>query len=215
MTDSAATIQLTGDDLVAFETNPAFQVAQLRSLRRAALLSRRAAVLATGDGETLAASSPTGNLQIFGATVQERDDATLPIFRDGGSTFIAVDETVVQLQRDSEVCLMFVPSIPASAVRVNDADLTDTLLVLAEAAESLLEAGWPPGYYRAGDAILWSSGSGRVYRWDGNSRALRRLSSPPATATRLDNTAAADLPVAFKTAVEGLVNVQSYRRGSN
>jgi hypothetical protein len=77
----------------------------------------------------------------------------------------------------------------------------------------ILLAGWPAGYYRHQNQVLWSSGSGNIYVWTGTE--LTHVAAPSTRATPLSAEQALVLEDELHAVVEHLQSSPAPRRRTN
>ncbi len=223
-TSHALDIRITPGEVELFATSATVQLELLRRLRLLSLEQRRATILSSPDGQVLAACSAIGLVNVLVPVIVDAiadnapadefdidvepvdDDASLSLFRTVNcSFFVSTGDVVIQLERNGEVAMTFLQELPAGAAPIPEAEVTTTLLALAEAAESILAGAWSCGYYSLGQTLLWSSGDGVMYAWDPVARSLRRMSRPPAMARQLRADDLQSVPQELKQAVAALV----------
>ena len=190
-------VPLTAAQASRFATEPRYQVATLRALRRAAM-ERQTPLLLAEPNACLATCSAAGEVHVHGPLLVARD-SRLTLYRAGDATFLGHGGVIVQLEQGGRACLTFVEALPEVVSEIPDYEVTPALLNLAEAGELLIDSTWPQGYYRDGRDLLWSSGE-RVYRWD--HRQLEPEPNPPVRAVPLTPLQAEGLPAEFRSAVE-------------
>ncbi len=223
-TAHALDIRITPGEVELFATSASIQVELLRRLRLQAIERGRATMLSTPEGQTLAVCSAAGFVNVLVPVVIEsrpvdhaedefdidveadEDDASLSLFRTENCTFfVSTSKVAIQLERNGQVAMTFLEELPAIAEPIPEAEVTPTMLALAEAAESILSGAWSCGYYSLGQMLLWSSGDGAMYAWDPVAQVLQRMSRPPVTARQLQTNEVLDVPEELKHAVAKLV----------
>jgi hypothetical protein len=212
MTDNIPLLTLSENEARAFASSPRFQAYTLRRLRRRALARRLPAVLLARE-ECLATCSPTGAVNVIGPLLVECEAHEITLYRVDGSTYLVHGEHLIQLERRGVVWLRFVSTIPRAVVELRDGELTPSLRALADAAETFLLGGWPAGYYRDRDQVLWSSGHGRIYLWTGT--ALIHVPRPSARARPMNAEQTLALDHELRDAVERLQSTLLQRQRAN
>ena len=206
------TITLTESEARAFASSPRFQAHTLRHLRRRALATLKPAMLVAHD-KILATCSISGVVDVIGPVLVECEAQELTLYRVDESTYLAHGEHLIQLERGGEVSLRFVTTLPCAVTELRDSEITPSLRALADAAEAILLAGWPVGYYRHQSQVLWSSGRGRIYVWTGTE--LTHVAASSTRATPLSAEQALVLEDELRAAVEHLQNSPAPRHRAN
>lgn len=189
-----------------FENHLPTQLALLRELRSLALDLGQPASLLSPCGHPLAVCSENGQVRLLVPIALAHGLLEGTVFRTAAATFyVGPREAIFEIERNGHARMNISKECPEIVETLADATCSPAICALAQAIETNHGLAWPAGFYRYGQTLFFTSGRGRLHRWNPDCDRLEPIAVAPLRAKRLSLSERRALPLGVQSAAIALL----------